>query len=501
MNKIILTMILGIFLLQSCLEDKGNYSYAELTPIEIDSASLASSYRITQLDYLVINPVVRQGEDDSNLEYEWRVFQSSGMPNTETGTIINDVVGSERNLNWQVTTPPGIYTLSFTVSDKQNGVSEIVSRTLNIESFAPVGLMIMHGDSDSTDVSILVNNRIVSDVTIDSVKHNIFSITNGHRIPGAPGQIAYSANPQNVYVFTEGSFGGYRTRGSDLEVLDTYADMFTEPLSSAEIDFQAYGVWSYNDLLINNGEVYFASQASTTFTQFGVPAFGVEYYAEPFIGVQQYGYYYGIFYDRLNRRFLYLDYNRNVQTFSEPTTGAFNMNDVGMDMVYAEHGFNNRWYCVMHTPGDETDNYVYVCDFSRTDDGNRGSNVYDINASSDINKATAFAVGNRSELLYYATETEVKQCNYTNDGSSTIRYTLPNDLSAEGYKINMLYMFKQSDSDNNGKLLYIGIYNENTGEGKLLESQIVETSGEILEDSIKIYEGFKKISHMAYKSL
>ncbi len=46
--------------------------------------------------------------------------------------------------------------------------------------------MIMHGDSDSTDVSILVNNRVVADVDKDEVKHNIFSMTNGHRAPGIP---------------------------------------------------------------------------------------------------------------------------------------------------------------------------------------------------------------------------------------------------------------------------------------------------------------------------
>ena len=36
--------------------------------------------------------------------------------------------------------------------------------------FASVGLMVMHGDADSTDVSILVNDRIVSDATMDGVK-------------------------------------------------------------------------------------------------------------------------------------------------------------------------------------------------------------------------------------------------------------------------------------------------------------------------------------------
>lgn len=149
MNKNIWILIMGLFLFQACLDDEGNYSYSDLLPIEIDSSKMANSYRITQLDYLVVDPGVKQGADDSNLSYEWKIFQESNMPNTETGKIVNDVVGQERKLNYKVTTPPGEYTLSFTVTDKQNGVSEVMSRKLYVESFASVGLMVMHGDSDS----------------------------------------------------------------------------------------------------------------------------------------------------------------------------------------------------------------------------------------------------------------------------------------------------------------------------------------------------------------
>ena len=53
--------------------------------------------------------------------------------------------------------------------------------------------------------------------------------------------------------------------------------MFTESLESNKINFQGYNSWSYNDLLVNDGRLYFASQASTTFVKFGIPIFGLEY--------------------------------------------------------------------------------------------------------------------------------------------------------------------------------------------------------------------------------
>ncbi len=62
--------------------------------------------------------------------------------------------------------------------------------------------------------------------------------------------------------------------------------MFTDRMPDSEINFQGYGQWSYNDLLINGGKLYFVSQATTTFTKFGVPIFGEDYYAEPFIGLR-----------------------------------------------------------------------------------------------------------------------------------------------------------------------------------------------------------------------
>lgn len=500
MNKNIWILIMGFFLFQGCLDDEGNYSYSDLLPIEIDSSEMANSYRVTQLNNLVVNPGVKQGADDSNLAYEWRIFQTSNMPNAETGKIVNDVVGQERKLDYKVLTPPGEYVLSFTVTDKQDGVSKVMSRKLNVESFAPVGLMAVHGDADSTDVSILVNNRIVPDVAIDEVKHGIFSITNGRRVAGAPGMVGFTHEPRNVYVYTKGNEGGFRTRSSDLHVLAPYADMFTEPLAQSKINFQAYAQWSYNDLLVNDGKLYFASQASTAFTKFGVPIFGMEYYAEPFLGVNDRGNYFGVFYDRIHRRFLYINGQQLLKTFKDAgVAAAFDMNKIGKDMVYAEHGNNKYWYCVMRDPENVARYSVYVCDLTSWDDGNRGKAMYDVSACADMKDAKAFAVGNRSELLYYATATEVKQCNYTGTGDSTPRYTLPAEL--DGYEITMLHLFKRDSYDNNGKLLYIGVYNPTTGDGKLLECPIVETSGEILISQIKTYDGFKKITHMAYKAL
>ena len=499
MKKHIWLLALGMFLVQSCLEDEGNYDYHELIPIEIDEASLQPSYRVTQLNNLVIDPVIKQGTDDSNLSYEWRIAQSYNQPNTETGTVINEVVGNECRLDYKVTIPPGEYNLILTVSDKHNGVSELLKRTLNIESYAPVGLMVMHGDNQESDVSILVNNRMVSDVTKDEVKHNVFSTTNGKSLAGAPGMIAYMELARSVSIMTKGPQGGCRSRGSDLAVLGSYNDLFTEPLKG-DACFQGYEQWGYNNLLIDDGKLYFTTIADANFVPFGVPCFGMDYYAEPYIGTNKYGYVYGAIYDRISRRFLYIPYDRTMTPFKDSSAAAaFNMNNVGLDMMYASMGFNDCWYCLMKDPADNSKMYVLVCNFMNLYRGDCSVAKYDVSASADMATANAFDFGNRSELLYYATDNEVRQCLYNAGGTSVVRYTLPADLQSAGYKINYIQVYKNSTHSNNGRLLYIALYNPSTGEGKLVECPFVESTGELVDSDIKVYDGFKRITHLCFK--
>lgn len=496
--------LVGLALFSACLDDTGNYSYTELTPIEIDSTAVLKTYRVTQLDNLEVDLSAKQGTDASNLAFEWRIFQESSQPNTETGTVINEVVGNDMSLNYKVTIPPGKYTLSFMATDKQNGVSQLLYRPLMIESFAPVGLMVMHGDDRTSDVSILMNERIVPDGNRDEVKHNIFTTTNGEPIPGVPGMVGFVYNTSNVYVFTKGEAGcGYRTRSSDLAMLDPYADMFLEPLDV--IDFQGYGSWSYNNILVNDGKVYHAKQNSTVFVQFGLPAFGMDYYAEPFIGTSNRGYYMGVFYDRIGKRFLNINMQGVLCNFKTGSNEVFDMNNVGKDLVYAEEGYNKKWYCVMRDVDTETGYAIYVSDLYKFPNGNNNLTVakYDVSNVTDLKDANDFATGINSELLYYATDTEVKQCNYVSGGSSTSRYTLPAEYA--GYQITMIQILKNEKGYSDfpdgcdGNLLYIGIYNPQTNEGKLLECPIVVTSGEILTEQIVPYDGFKRITDIDYK--
>lgn len=317
-----------IVLTAACVPDRGNYDYSELEPIRIEPASLQSNYVIKQLDYLDATAKASQPSGDSNLEYTWTLLQNSWDSDPVMGEVIHEVIGNTKDLHVKMTFPPGKYKLSLRVSDQTNDVSEFASASLTIQSFAPQGWMILHGDKDSCDVSILTDARINPEWPAEALQHKMFSETNGKQVPGEAAQIRYLNHLHNVYVFTHGE-GGFRTSGNDLMVLNPYNDMFMEKLTPSQTKFNAYGIFSYNELIINDGQLYYVSQAEPArYFRFNAPCYGQDYYAAPFIATQfyEFGGYYGIIYDQKHKRFLNNNYSRTLADFMAPgASAAFNM--------------------------------------------------------------------------------------------------------------------------------------------------------------------------------
>lgn len=493
-------MLPAIMLLASCVKDAGNYNYKTLTPILIDTASLPAKVIKKQLEYVVLSPDVKQGNDNSNLEYEWRLVQAGYTPDPVTGLYYNEKISDKKDLNYKLTANSGDYIIVLNVKDRTTGITESVKINLLIESYASQGLMVLHGDKDSCDVSIIVNDRLNLGWTTDFVQHNVFSETNGRKIDGEGAFIYYNLQKHWVNVFVKGAKGGYRTSGNDLRILSPYSEMFMSPLSASEIDFNAFDMWSYNELLINKGDLYFTSQASVNVdNKYGVKCFGADYYAAPYVATNIYRSYFGVIYDQKNKRFLYIDGSKNIKTFKDPgAAAAFSMNNVGKEMVYAEHGYDSRWYCVMQSPMDPATRELYVCKFNVADDGNRGVAKYNIKSDIDLNNAEFFAFGNRGNVMYYATKTKVYQSNYSGDLSSVLRLDLSSYYA--GYEIVSMKIYKVAGSPNESKLLYVAIYNPLDKQGKVLEIGINEVSGEMSLSNMKTYSGFKKISAINYKS-
>jgi hypothetical protein len=490
-----------ILFITGCIKDKGNYSYNKVNSYFIDTLSLPKTYVAKQNAVVTLDPVNTKESGSTDLSYEWRLMQDGYVVNAATGTFFNKQLATTKHLSFKVTDAPGGYILVLYITDKsKGGVSQIIKVPFAISSYASQGWMLLHGNAiTGSDVSIIVNNKLNSLLPsgTDYVQANVFSETNGTKVQGDGADIFYMTNNW-VDIFTKNNGGGYRVSGNDLRVISTYANMFVSPLQQTEINYQAYAGWSYNELLVNNGDLYFVSQPNAnTYYPFGVKCFGEDYKAAPFIGTIFNFSYYGVFYDTRNQRFLYIDFNKAIKQFKAPgATAAFDMRNVGKDMVYAEHGYDNRWYCLMQTPGDPLTRELFVAKFNVSDDGNRAVARYNISNGTDLSNAKYFSFGSRGNVMYYATDTKIYQNNYSGDLSSTLRLDV--DASYPGNVITSMKLLKSTNHPNDCKILYVALYNPSSQQGTLLQIDVNEVSG--VFGSIKSYTGFGKITGMNYKS-
>lgn len=493
-----LMMIFGI-LITACDNNKGNYEYDSLKTEYVDKASLPTSIVVKQNEIFDLKPVYNDATNP-RLKYQWRLMTTSMVVDPETGKFYDEIVGTDKDLNLKVTANPGDYVLILTVSDAAHGdVTQLIKTPFVVSSYASIGWMLMHNDADSSDVSIIVNPLVNSQITAqtDYVQRNVFSETNGHKIAGAAKGANYFINHW-VELYTDTDEGGVRTSGNDLRVIEGYRDMFLEPLAKADVEFNAVGSWSYNQMLINKGDIYLTSHINgVVHTKYGVKAFGEDYVAAPFIGTQVNASYFGVIYDTKKKRFLYIGRDRGMKTFKAagPTAG-FDMSNVGLDMIYAEHGIESKWFCMMKNPANPLFRQLLACRFNVADDGNRGVGKYDLSAATDIQAAKYYAFGHKANVMYYATDDKLYQNNYEGDRTSVLRLDIA--TTYPGYKVSAMQLFKVTNHPSDGKLLYIAIYNNATKEGKLIQCQVNEVTG-IIAGS-KVYDGFGRIGGMSYKA-
>lgn len=498
-NYYLITLLALILLSVACTKDKGNYTYENLESHFVDEDAIPKSFVVKQNETVNVAPA-NTTSAPGNLSYEWRLLQQSYSPDPATGAYVDKQLATTKNLSYRVVEAPGSYILVLYVTDKSNGgISQIVKMPFTVSSYASIGWMVLHGNNTGSDLSIIVNSKLNNLLTqgTDYIQSNVFSETNGIKIKGQGAELFYMGNHW-VDIFTKDDKGGYRVSGNDLRVLNNYGDMFLSPLSAGDVQFQAYASWSYNELLVNKGDLYFISQGDiNVFSKFGVKCFGEDYVAAPFIGSIFTWSYYGVIYDTKHKRFLYIDYNRDIKQFKAPGTSAkFDLRNVGKQMVYAEHGFDTRWFCVMQDENNPATRELYVCKFNVMDDGNRGVARINISAAQDLSAAKYFAFGNKGNIMYYGSDTKIYQNNYSGDLASTLRY----DVSAvyPGSVITSMKMFKASNHPGDGKILYVALSNPGTKEGTILQIEINEVSG--VFGTIKGYTGFGEISAMNFKS-
>jgi len=146
----ILTIGVLTLLNYSCIKSKGNDFIPDLAVPSI--SGFEKTYTLyTRQDVLIINPVVKE---ESLYDFSWRIYSAAFVNNT--GVIPKgDLIASTKNLNYTVLLNPGPYILTFNVTNKQTGITQIFTSTINVSTLTMNGWYLLKDDGVKTDFDFI----------------------------------------------------------------------------------------------------------------------------------------------------------------------------------------------------------------------------------------------------------------------------------------------------------------------------------------------------------
>ena len=131
MYKIFLIGLLGIFLFESCYDDKANYSYRAINDTVLRMYSFVDTLRVFPEISTTVN------HDPDNYEYEWVAV--GGDP-TIGGQY---TLGKEKDLVYPITLPSQSYSVYFKIQDKSTGLTTISSLSLQLSTLFSRGWLVL----------------------------------------------------------------------------------------------------------------------------------------------------------------------------------------------------------------------------------------------------------------------------------------------------------------------------------------------------------------------
>lgn len=155
MKKYFHLLFLFIFSLTGCYEDKGNYDYNPIPPIEMEG--IDAEYTVySMLDQLQISP---QFPNKENYNFMWTLFST---------TIVQapvDTISFEPDLDYKVAKDADTYTLTLTVEDKHNGDKQFFNTKVIVHTQYTAGCYILKEVDGETDLDLInPEKRLLADI-------------------------------------------------------------------------------------------------------------------------------------------------------------------------------------------------------------------------------------------------------------------------------------------------------------------------------------------------
>ena len=515
MKRIYIILAAVCLLIQSCVNDEGNYDYVAIN--EVDFENINDEYSVmTGSTVLDINPTILMSEgvnpDSDRFQYEWVCVAGNGEKYP---------IATTRVLSTTISLPTGSYTLWLKVKDKVTDVQWNTYTYLTVGTIYTKGILLIgeneEGNAEAQMLSMVADTVLISDILKNS----------GLPALQGPIQFIHTGTPYSssydvavkVWVMTKsGSYwldresmkGTTENRSSKI----IYTSLIpTEDLHVVDVAPQIINMNgglgnNYNRAMVTSNGYVFLTGLGTNKDNYPDPVNRLSTLSEEFFPAAPYlfyplQYFDGVmWYDTQNNRFMRIGNNGTYSyTIADDSDQPFpwNQGNNGRTLVYGENTMNKNGgkssgnsYAIMK---DQAGEYFVYEFYARGGSKYAKLNSYQIKQeiATDFANATMYAFSSLRTVLFYVANNKLYAYDYDPGNEKVYQFDM-----FGGDEISMIKFDTQINPTENA--LYIATYNS-TNKGQL-ERYRVNTdpnSVTLTIDPVSVWHDLIKVKNFSWR--
>ncbi len=203
MKKIITLLFLplaAMLCLAGCFDNNDKVDYRSINVVEVSDpmseGSAEEAIVVEMFTTLQLTPTIAQtiAKDESNLEYKWIMHENRSTLDYSQWIDL----GTERNLNMEITAATGPHKILYTVTDRDTGVETYLQYDIRVVGTLTEGWVILEETSQGGDMSMIKPTG--------ELVREIYSKPNGGHLPTPCYQMQITDNygTKSFFVLTDG---------------------------------------------------------------------------------------------------------------------------------------------------------------------------------------------------------------------------------------------------------------------------------------------------------
>lgn len=430
-NILYIIALLVTLSLTSCFDDDstlGNNDVSDITVSGIETAYTKTAYVGEKLS---ISPTVETGYADSDMDYQWLLLSKKTGTTTASGdTIQPTVIGTEKNLNYEVSVAPGTYQVRFVAKSKTNDYTVYKAASLTVQTNFSQGFYILKETADGNTELDMLNNS-------GELGENLFQQTKVGALQGKPLSLDIDYNmyyintdddqmeTANAITVTTDSKQICVSRSTDLKTIFDRNSLLFDVMDANE---QPYGIINsvMGYLFYFSSKGIRAVSAASAYTsassgKFGLPVSscgGSKYITHD---LPSYG---GtVFWDETAHSLMVSDYNATVSpmTYSDLTGDDLTQNLTDYDCLHIGYNYMSSEGTATAILKNNTTGKRYLYQTESSFGGIYLSSRREISSSLHAATATAYSTnGQTAKYIYCVDGGKLYACIFNNDELSEV---------------------------------------------------------------------------------